>query len=118
MNTKNKNLIRQTRIREKIKKTANGRFRLSIFRSSKNIYAQIIDDNISKTLVSASSKDKDITKETKGKKGDVSKIVAKNLFKKAAAKKINSVYFDRGKYRYHGRIKILADTLRSEGMKL
>ena len=109
---------RKLRTRSKLKRVNKNRLRLSVFRSSKNIYAQIIDDNISKTLVSASSKDKDITKETKGKKGDISKIVAKNLFKKAAAKKINSVYFDRGKYRYHGRIKILADTLRSEGMKL
>ena len=106
------------RVRNKIKKVNKNRLRLSIFRSSKNIYAQIIDDNISKTVVSASSKDKDVKKETKSKKGDMSKIVAKNLFKKAAAKKINSVYFDRGKYRYHGRIKILAETLRGEGMKL
>ena len=109
---------RKLRTRNKIKRVNKNRLRLSVFRSSKNIYAQIIDDNISKTVVSASSKDKDIKKETKAKKGDISKIVAKNLFKKAAAKKINSVYFDRGKYRYHGRIKILADTLRSEGMKL
>ena len=113
--TKNK---RKLRTRNKLKRVNKNRLRLSVFRSSKNIYAQIIDDNISKTVVSASSKDKDIKKETKSKKSDISKIVAKNLFKKAAAKKINSVYFDRGKYRYHGRIKILAETLRSEGMKL
>ena len=109
---------RKFRVRNKIKKVNKNRLRLSIFRSSKNIYAQIIDDNISKTVVSASSKDKDVKKETKSKKGYMSKIVAKNLFKKAAAKKINSVYFDRGKYRYHGRIKILAARLSGEGMKL
>ena len=76
---------RKFRVRNKIKKVNKNRLRLSIFRSSKNIYAQIIDDNISKTVVSASSKDKDVKKETKSKKGDMSKIVAKNLFKKAAA---------------------------------
>ena len=113
--TKNK---RKLRTRSKLKRVNKNRLRLSVFRSSKNIYAQIIDDNISKTLVSASSKDKDITKETKGKKGDISKIVAKNLFKKAAAKKINSVYFDRGKYRYHGRIKTFVEALRKGGLTL
>ena len=107
---------RKLRTRNKIKRVNKNRLRLSVFRSSKNIYAQIIDDNISKTVVSASSKDKDIKKETKSKKSDISKIVAKNLFKKAAAKKINSVYFDRGKYRYHGRIKIFADALRKGGL--
>tara|TARA_B100001939_G_C16738986_1_gene528867 strand:+ start:51 stop:407 length:357 start_codon:yes stop_codon:yes gene_type:complete len=106
------------RVSNKLKKVAKpDRFRLSIFRSSKNISAQIIDDSKNVTLLSASSIEKDI-KETKTKnKSELSKIVAEKLAKKAQEKKINKIFFDRGIYKYHGRIKIFAETLRKNGMK-
>ena len=103
------------RVTNKVKKVApKDRFRLCISRSTKNISAQIIDDNNSSTLVSASStKGK---KDNKMKKGDLSAHIAEILAKKALEKKITKVYFDRGSYRYHGRIKIFADTLRKNGL--
>ena len=106
------------RITNKLKKVSKpDRFRLSIFRSSKNISAQIIDDSKNITLLSASSVEKDI-KETKTKnKSELSKIVAEKLAKKAQEKKIVKIYFDRGIYKYHGRIKIFAETLRKNGME-
>ena len=105
------------RVTNKVKKVAtNDRFRLSISRSSKNISAQIIDDSKNITLLSASSVEKDI-KETKTKnKSELSKIVAEKLAKKAQEKKITKIYFDRGIYRYHGRVKAFAETLRKNGM--
>ncbi len=105
---------RSQRIRNKLKGVNVSRFRLSVFRSSKNISAQIIDDKNSKTLISASSvKDKP---NTKGKKTDLSIYIAEILAKKALEKKIANVYFDRGQYKYHGRIKIFADELRKKGI--
>ena len=104
---------RTQRIRSKLKKNNKGRFRISIFRSSKNISAQIIDDKNSKTLVSASSNSKKISDK---KKKDLSISIAETLAKRAVEKKITNVYFDRGKYKYHGRIKIFADTLRKNGL--
>ena len=106
------------RITNKLKKVSKpDRFRLSIFRSSKNISAQIIDDSKNITLLSASSIEKDI-KATKTKnKTELSKIVAEKLAKKAQEKKIIKIYFDRGIYKYHGRIKIFAETLRKNGME-
>ena len=106
------------RVTNKLKKVAkDGRMRLSIFRSSKNISAQIIDDIKNVTILSASSIEKDI-KETKTKnKSELSKIVAEKLAKKAQEKNISKIYFDRGIYKYHGRIKIFAETLRKNGMK-
>ena len=104
------------RIKNKIKKTSGeDRFRLSVSRSLKNITAQIIDDKNNKTLVSASSIEKDI-KILKKKKNDLSILIAEKLAKKAQDKKITKVYFDRGNYKYHGRIKLLAETLRKNGM--
>ena len=105
------------RVSNKLKKVAkDGRLRLSIFRSSKNISAQIIDDINNVTILSASSIEKDV-KETKTKnKSELSKIVAEKLAKKAQEKKISKIYFDRGIYKYHGRIKIFAETLRKNGM--
>jgi len=104
---------RAERIRRKLKQVNSERFRLTVFRSSRNISAQIIDDKNSKTLVSASSiKEKNINK----KKKDLSLIVAEILTKKAMEKKITKVYFDRGKYKYHGRIKIFAEALRKGGL--
>jgi len=104
---------RAQRIRTKLKKVTSDRYRVSIFRSSRNISAQIIDDKNNKTLVSASSlKDRGDNK----KKTDLSVYIAALLAKKALEKKITKVYFDRGRYRYHGRIKIFAETLRKNGL--
>ena len=102
------------RVSNKVKKVSSkDRFRLSISRSAKNISAQIIDDASRKTLVSASSiKDKGDVK----KKIDISSHVANVLAKKALEKKITKVYFDRGRYKYHGRIKAFADALRKNGL--
>ena len=106
------------RIRNKVKRVSNiDRYRLSISRSSKNISAQIIDDNKNITLLSASSIEKDFRSETKITKTELSKIVAEKLAKKALEKKISKIYFDRGLYKYHGRVKIFAETLRKNGME-
>ena len=106
------------RISNKLKKFAsNDRYRLSIFRSSKNISAQIIDDTKNITLLSASSVEKDIKSNQKVNKIELSKIVAEKLAKKAQEKKITKIFFDRGIYKYHGRVKIFAETLRKNGLK-
>ena len=106
------------RVSNKVKKVASkDRFRLSLLRSSKNIFAQIIDDSKSITLVSASSIEKDLKKTDKINKTELSKIVAQKLAKKAQEKNITKIYFDRGVYKYHGRIKIFAETLRKNGME-
>ena len=105
------------RVSNKVKKVApNDRLRLSISRTSKNISAQIIDDSKSITLISASSVEKDVKSGSKVNKTELSKIVAEKLAKKALDKKITKIYFDRGTYKYHGRIKIFAETLRKNGM--
>jgi len=105
------------RVSNKVKKVASrDRYRLSISRSSKNITAQIIDDVKSSTIISASSVEKDIKSGSKVKKSELSKIVAEKLAKKAQEKSIKKIYFDRGLYKYHGRIKIFAETLRKNGM--
>ena len=107
------NKKRAQRIRRKLKKVNSDRFRLTVFRSSRNISAQIIDDKNNKTLVSVSSiKEKSNSK----KKTDLSLHVAGILIKRALEKKITKVYFDRGGYKYHGRIKIFADALRKGGL--
>ena len=106
------------RVSNKVKKvSSNDRFRLSISRSSKNISAQIIDDIKKITLLSASSVEKDIRLVSKVNKTELSKIVATKLAKKAQEKKITKIFFDRGVYRYHGRIKVFAETLRENGME-
>ena len=106
------------RIRNKLKKFAkDNRLRLSVFRSSKNISAQIIDDKSNKTLLSASSTEKKIRDMKKKNKIELSQVVAESLAKKAQEKKITKVFFDRGIYKYHGRVKIFADTLRKNGME-
>ena len=106
------------RVSNKVKKVASiNRFRLSISRSSKNISAQIIDDIKKITLLSASSIEKDIKALNKVNKSELSKIVAEKLAKKAQEKKITKIYFDRGIYKYHGRVKIFAETLRKNGME-
>ena len=106
------------RVSNKAKKVAsNDRFRLSISRSLKNISAQIIDDVKQVTLLSSSSIEKDIKAMDKINKTDISKLVAEKLAKKAIEKKITKIYFDRGIYKYHGRVKIFAETLRKNGME-
>ena len=106
------------RVSNKLKKVAsNDRYRLSISRSAKNISAQIIDDIKNITLLSASSVQKDIKSGAKINKTDLSRIVAEKLAKKAQEKKISKIYFDRGIYKYHGRVKIFAETLRKNGME-
>ena len=106
------------RVSNKVKRVSSkDRYRLSISRSSKNISAQIIDDSKNITLLSASSVEKDIKSGAKNKKSELSRIVAEKLAKKAQEKKITRIFFDRGVYKYHGRIKIFADTLRKNGME-
>jgi|TARA_A100001011_G_scaffold370812_1_gene427518 large subunit ribosomal protein L18 len=105
------------RVRNKIKKVSNkDRFRLSVNRSSKNISAQIIDDRKNITVASASSNTKEIKSQKKTKK-ELSALVAEQLAKKAKDMKISKVYFDRGVYKYHGRVKLLAEELRKNGME-
>ncbi len=115
LNTSIRKKFRVTNILKKFAKA--GRFRLSIFRSSKNISAQIIDDTKNVTLLSASSVEKDIKESKTKNKSELSKIVAEKLAKKAQEKKISKIYFDRGIYKYHGRIKMLAEELRKNGME-
>ena len=105
------------RIRNNLKKVSSqGRFRLCVNRSSKNISAQIIDNN-SITIISASSNDKNIKSLNKKNKTELSQLVAEALAKKAIEKKITKIYFDRGFYKYHGRVKTFAETLRKNGME-
>ena len=106
------------RVRNKLKKfSRSDRLRLSIFRSANNISAQIIDDKKNATLLSVSSVEKDIKTGSKVNKTELSKIVAEKLAKKAQEKKITKIFFDRGIYKYHGRVKIFAETLRKNGME-
>ena len=97
-------------------KTVSNRYRVSIFRSLKNMSAQIIDDKEKKTLVSASSIEKEI-KANKKKKSETSILLGEILAKRAVEKKITKVYFDRGAYKFHGRIKMFADSLRKNGLE-
>ena len=106
------------RVTNKVKNVSSPyRFRLSISRSLKNISAQIIDDVKNITLLSSSSIEKDVKAMSKVNKTDISKIVAEKLAKKAVEKKITKIYFDRGVYKYHGRVKAFAETLRKNGME-
>ena len=105
------------RVRNKLKSSSSTeRYRLSVSRSSKNISAQIIDDVKKVTLISASSMTKEL-KSQKKNKTELSTIVAENLANKAKEKNITKVYFDRGIYKYHGRVKIFAETLRKNGLE-
>jgi large subunit ribosomal protein L18 len=115
----NTSIRKRFRVSNKVKRVApKDRFRLCISRSSKNISAQIIDDVKKVTLLSSSSIDKDIKNSDKVNKTELSKKVAENLAKKAQEKKITKIFFDRGIYRYHGRVKAFAETLRENGMEL
>ena len=111
-----KDTKRLFRNRKKVKKFSRNRYRISVFKSLKNISAQIIDDKNRKTLISVSSTEKDI-KSQKKKKIETSILLGEILAKRASEKKINKVYFDRGSYKYHGRIKTFADSLRKNGLE-
>jgi large subunit ribosomal protein L18 len=111
------NARRKQRVRNALRRSANGRPRLSVFRSSKHIYAQVIDDQKGETVASASSLEKTL-RET-GKTGadiDAAKAVGKLLAERAVQKGVKEVVFDRGGYLYHGRVKALADAARESGL--
>jgi large subunit ribosomal protein L18 len=109
---------RIARVRRHIKAHAYGRLRLSVFRSSKQIYAQIIDDAKGVTLVSASSLEKDQREALKtGATTEAAKVIGKLVAERAVQAGIESVVFDRGGYMYHGRVKALADGAREAGLK-
>ena len=105
---------RKQRVRYKNKKVSN-RNRLSVFRSNNHIYAQLIDDDKGITLASSSSLEKSI-KDMNVSRKEIAEIIGKTIAKKIISKGINGVAFDRGKYKYHGLIKILADAARVEGL--
>ena len=107
---------RKLRNRKRLKSLNKNRYRVSVAKSLKNLSAQIIDDIKQKTLVSASSIEKDL-KKNKTKKIEKSNLIGELLAKRAKEKKINEVYFDRGGHKYHGRIKAFAETLRKNGLK-
>ena len=107
---------RKLRNRKKLKKVSSDRFRVSVSKSLNNLSAQIIDDKLKKTLVSASSIEKEI-KVKKVKKMDKSSLIGEILAKRAKEKNISEVYFDRGEYKYHGRVKAFAESLRKSGLK-
>ena len=112
----NNKIKRKIRNRKKLKDVSLYRFRITVSKSLNNLSAQIIDDQNNKTLVSASSIEKEI-KQKKTKKIEKSTLIGELLAKRAKEKKINEVYFDRGSYKYHGRVKLFAETLRKNGLK-
>ncbi len=113
-----KTILKRVKIKKRIRKVVfgtNDKPRLTVFRSNKEIYAQIIDDTSSKTIVASSSKDKDLKLKTTNKI-EVSKIVGDSIAKKALKAGIKNVSFDRNGYLYHGRVKSLADGAREAGL--
>ncbi len=111
------NARRKQRVRLALRRSANGRPRLSVFRSSKHIYAQVIDDQKGETLASASSMEKEMrTGSSTGANIDAAKAVGKLLAERAVQAGIKEVVFDRGSYLYHGRVKALADAARESGL--
>jgi large subunit ribosomal protein L18 len=114
--TKNQNRLK---IKRRIRKVVSGtesRPRLAVFRSNKEIYAQIINDVTGNTIIAASSKDKDISS-AKGTKTEIAALVGKSLAEKALKAGVEIIAFDRGGYQYHGRVKSLADGAREGGLK-
>jgi large subunit ribosomal protein L18 len=110
---------RRLRIKSRIRKVVSGteaKPRLAVYRSNKEIYAQIVDDVSGKTLSAASSRDKDIAK-AKGNKSEVAALVGKAVAEKALKAGIETISFDRGGYLYHGRVKSLAEGAREAGLK-
>ena len=116
MKRTNSKIKRKLRNRKKLKSVNNNRYRISVSKSLNNLSAQIIDDKQKKTLVSASSVEKEI-KSKKIKKMEKSSLIGEILAKRAKEKNISEVYFDRGGYKYHGRVKTFAETLRKNGLK-
>jgi large subunit ribosomal protein L18 len=109
---------RKARVRKALKARANGRPRLSIHRSDKNIYAQIIDDASGRTLAAASTLDKDVKAKVKnGSTSDAAAAIGKLIAERGLAAKVSEVIFDRGAYLYHGRVKALADAAREGGLQ-
>ena len=106
---------RKATVRRAIKEAATGRARLTVFRSSKHIYAQVIDDGKGSTVAAASSLEKDMRSKT-GANVDAAKAVGKLVAQRAIEKGVKSVVFDRGGYLYHGRVKALADAARESGL--
>jgi large subunit ribosomal protein L18 len=114
---KTTDIRRKTRVRNSLKRIANGRPRLSVFRSSKNIYVQIIDDAAGRTLASASSLEKDLRGSLKsGADTAAAAAVGKLVAERAKKAGVEKVVFDRGGYIYHGRVKALADAAREGGL--
>ena len=108
---------RKARVCRTLRAVANGRPRLSVFRSSKHIYAQVIDDANGQTLVAASSLEKDLRGSLKtGADIEAAKVIGKLLAERAVAKGVKDVFFDRGGYIFHGRVKALADAARESGL--
>ena len=110
---------RRIRIKNRIRKVVSGteaRPRLSVYRSNKEIYAQVVDDVTGKTIAAASSRDKDISK-AKGNKSEIATLVGKSVGEKAIKAGVETISFDRGGYLYHGRVKSLAEGAREAGLK-
>ena len=110
---------RRIRIKNRIRKVVSGtetKPRLAVFRSNKEIYAQVIDDVTGKTIAAASSRDKDIAK-SKGNKSETATLVGKAVAEKAMKAGVETIAFDRGGYLYHGRVKALADAAREGGLQ-
>ena len=112
----NNKIKRKLRNRKKLRDVNTNKLRISVSKTLKNLSAQIIDDKLKRTLVSASSNEKEL-KKNKLKKAELSNLLGEVLAKRAKEKNISNVYFDRGEYKYHGRIKILAESLRKNGLK-
>ena len=119
MSALNEGFMRRAhRVRHTLKRKAHGRARLSVFRSSKHIYAQIIDDAKGGTVVAASSMEKTLRESGKtGANVDAAKAVGKLVAERAVEKGVTEVVFDRGRYLYHGRVKALGDAAREAGLK-
>ena len=121
MSAKSKILLtkRKSRNRFKLKSNSTVDLRLTVFRSNTNFYSQIVDDRKGTTLVAASTLEKDIKAKIKNKGGNKSaaELVGTELAKRADKKGIKSVFFDRGGYLYHGRVKVFAEAVRKEGLK-
>jgi len=112
----NNKIKRKVRNRKKLKDVGLNKLRISVTKSLNNLSAQIIDDTNKKTVVSASSIEKEV-KSKKIKKIEKSTLIAEILAKRAKDKNIKEVYFDRGEHKYHGRVKVFAETLRKNGLK-
>ena len=109
---------RKARVRKALKARANGRPRVSVHRSDKNIYAQIIDDASGRTIAAASTLDKDVKGSVKnGSTSEAAAAIGKLIAERGLAAKVSEVIFDRGSYLYHGRVKALADAAREGGLQ-